>query len=308
MRLPKGPAPLGVTLAACTLLLLLSVPNRGPPPPQAGKLAIVALLRPALEPRDNLTAFFRGLEEHVLPRNPGDILLFHTGEYAARHAQDVVRRHTRLPVRFERVPEAEWAVPAHLEDRAAWKTPFGDGYRLMCRWNLLLPRLLGRRGYAWMLRLDTDSAVLSPVGDLVRRMERDGKQHAFRLCAGEATSTTEMLPELVRLWASLRGLSPAFFCSLFEPPCRGKWRPAMFYNNFYLGATSFWLRPDVAAFVDFVGASGGVVSHRWGDAPVATFALALYAARDEILELEFGYRHGETFAEGRTTCREHGLL
>ena len=53
--------------------------------------------------------------------------------------------------------------------------------------------------------------------------------------------------------------------------------PIMLYNNFSFNRVDFWERPEVAAAIKAVDATGNVFYYRWGDAPVATLIVQTLA-------------------------------
>jgi hypothetical protein len=68
---------------------------------------------------------------------------------------------------------------------------------------------------------------------------------------------------------------------------------AGYYNNLEIMDVSFWMRKDVQHFVQFVDASWGIYTYRWGDAPLRYLALALFATPGEVADRphEWDYRH-----------------
>jgi hypothetical protein len=68
---------------------------------------------------------------------------------------------------------------------------------------------------------------------------------------------------------------------------------AGYYNNLEIMDVSFWMRSEVQHFVQFVDASWGIYSYRWGDAPLRYLALALFAAPREVADrpYEWQYKH-----------------
>ena len=51
----------------------------------------------------------------------------------------------------------------------------------------------------------------------------------------------------------------------------------MFFTNFFVSRVDWWFHQDVQRFLAAVNKTGSVYSHRWGDAPIQTTALKLFA-------------------------------
>eukprot|EP00966_Prymnesium_polylepis_P249526 5768909-Prymnesium_polylepis.1 len=68
----------------------------------------------------------------------------------------------------------------------------------------------------------------------------------------------------------------------------------MYFTNFVVAKMSFWDRREVRDFLDAVNASGGIYTHRWGDAPIQTAALRLHAAPTAVVHLDVDYLHMST--------------
>eukprot|EP00966_Prymnesium_polylepis_P060716 1408741-Prymnesium_polylepis.1 len=69
----------------------------------------------------------------------------------------------------------------------------------------------------------------------------------------------------------------------------------IYFTNFFVARVAWWHRPEVQGFLDAVNESGGVYRHRWGDAPVQTAALRLFARSASALRrLRVDYVHMST--------------
>lgn len=132
----------------------------------------------------------------------------------------------RLPkANITRIPAEAWILPPGLNesDAPSWKyascCPYpmhGIGYRHMCRWfSNGVFHYLHKLGYDWVIRLDEDSQVLTPVTqDMAAWMEANGKQYGLRLWDDDGPSVTWGLPELTARHIAAHGISPVGACGV----------------------------------------------------------------------------------------------
>jgi len=73
----------------------------------------------------------------------------------------------------------------------------------------------------------------------------------------------------------------------------------MFFSNFFMTRVDWWRRAEVQGFLRAVDMSGGIYRSRWGDAPIHTAALQLFAEHEEVVYLHVDYSHGSTGNEVR---------
>lgn len=65
-----------------------------------------------------------------------------------------------------------------------------------------------------------------------------------------------------------------------------------FFSNFEIGSLSFWRSQPVAAYFRYLDETGGFYYERWGDAPVHTLAIAMFAPKREHWWFrDIGYQH-----------------
>eukprot|EP00123_Amoebidium_parasiticum_P009835 comp19738_c0_seq2/m.23541 comp19738_c0_seq2/g.23541 ORF comp19738_c0_seq2/g.23541 comp19738_c0_seq2/m.23541 type:complete len:405 (-) comp19738_c0_seq2:645-1859(-) len=66
-----------------------------------------------------------------------------------------------------------------------------------------------------------------------------------------------------------------------------------FWSNFEIGSVKFFSGKEYQDYFDFLDRSGGFFYERWGDAPVHSLGVGLYARHDQIHWFnEIGYYHG----------------
>ena len=68
----------------------------------------------------------------------------------------------------------------------------------------------------------------------------------------------------------------------------------IFFTNFFVSRVEWWLRPEVQRFLRAVDESSNIYTHRWGDAPIQTTALQLFAAPASVVRLPVHYLHAST--------------
>ena len=140
------------------------------------------------------------------------------------------------------------------------------------------------RAYAYAMRLDEDCCLLRlPAASLFAALSAD---YAFGLETTEShRETVETFSPFVRAFLHRGRLVPTI------PPLP---TDRMYFTNFFVTNVSWWEQPRVRRFLDDVNASGGVYTHRWGDAPIQTAALRLYAERASVRHLAVDYVHWST--------------
>ena len=68
----------------------------------------------------------------------------------------------------------------------------------------------------------------------------------------------------------------------------------MYFSNVFLTRVDWWRRDDVQAFLRAVDLTGSIYRHRWGDAPIQTATLNMFAQRAEVVQLAVNYSHYST--------------
>lgn len=118
-----------------------------------------------------------------------DIWIFHEGDFTKDIQIDV--RANRSEIRFFHLKDENWSVyPKYLENRTSSRSQlsYSLGYRLMIRWYAIrIWHVMAMMGYTWILRLDDDSGILSPIKfNIFGFMEKYGYQYAYRVVAVES--------------------------------------------------------------------------------------------------------------------------
>ena len=69
---------------------------------------------------------------------------------------------------------------------------------------------------------------------------------------------------------------------------------SIFFTNFFVSKVSWWSEPPVQAFLGAIAASANIYTHRWGDAPIQTAAVRLFAPAASVGRLAVDYLHAST--------------
>ena len=197
------------------------------------------------------------------------------------------------------------------------------GYRNMCRWWVVhMPRYAA--GYDYVMRLDDDAFIEEALPDLFNWMQDKGLVYASNMihtdCAmcnyGMKAFFSNMVRDSVELDAD-KAKKLATIESMFEDqmlPSRSvkisPFRtllsitqdpipeigehikvemPTKFNNNFFITKSSFWQREDVQAAIKAIDENGSIYYFRWGDAPLHTILIKLFAQPSEIKQSVFKY-------------------
>jgi len=209
---------------------------------------------------------------------PYDQVIFHQGLSAAAQA----RLEPEAPnLRFVDVSDDFAAVPA------AFPKELGEdalGYRHMCSFmTFAWHRVLS--SYSFAMRVDDDVCVQRFAEDPFARMRRDGLVYSYGLETLERhDETLATLPSWLSTYAGPQ--TPSVDTrELVEH---------MFFTNFFISRVDWWATEDVSTFLSAVADSGGVFAHRWGDAPIQTAALRLFAPADKLARIPMDYLHAST--------------
>ncbi|KAL1508089.1 hypothetical protein AB1Y20_007682 [Prymnesium parvum] len=65
----------------------------------------------------------------------------------------------------------------------------------------------------------------------------------------------------------------------------------IFFNNFFISRVDWWTRREVQTFLSDVRDVDGIFDHRWGDAPIQTVALKMFAKDGAVSKLQTSYLH-----------------
>lgn len=264
------------------------------------------LVRSSKEDVEDLNASLSLVEKNLLEFCENvDVLIFH--EKSFEPLKHLVK-HTVQPKYIEldfAVPSYSASVrdripdffphPTHGNGPVAWGHPgFSMGYRHMCRFfsgaMYENPALLE---YDMYLRLDTDSRILSPLGYNIFDWARNNSCfYGYIKPAVQVDNPAVVmgLKEHVQEWVATNKLDT--FVDV-----RSIADGEMFYTNFELAKTSWFLQKQYQDFFRSIDESGGIYINRWGDAPIKLLGVRLLMDPSWIKPVKgFVYQHGAVYS------------
>ena len=192
-----------------------------------------------------------------------DVLLMHFGD-VNRADQASVLPICHGTCRWLELPPAVRTVPSHIV-RSRWVQPFrfSVGYRHMIRlFAIELWDVVAARGYEYVMRLDDESRILSPIPyNLFESMRQRNLVYGFRLASYERGHGNEFHGR-VRGYLVRHSIEPRWLlhscvsrnvANFSFDNCGDLYG---FYNNFFISHVPFWRQQRVRAFLDWVNASG----------------------------------------------------
>merc|ERR1719253_2340231 len=136
--------------------------------------------------------------------------------------------------------------------------------------------------YEYAMRVDEDVCMQSfGVGNPFEEMARKNLVYAYGVeTKEEHMETVETMTPWVKAYQSEHNLA-----------VRNVTANTIYYDNFFVSKVGFWLRDDVQRYLHDVDVSGGIYAHRWGDAPIQTTAVKMFASPSKIGHLPATYLH-----------------
>lgn len=256
------------------------------------------------------------------------IVIFHEGDYDIKSQEDVllsVRESRRSLVQFQTLDPDDFKLPTHLDEERIKKSialkpvPYWRNlkYRMMCRWWIK-----GFAKYAthydYVMRLDDDSFIEEPIRkDLFGILKDNNSAYASNLihsdcplcCYGmreffqpffAEEKREDLLSQLfVKSSIPMKAYQTHVFRSVLS--IHGKtdiaefgdfiesWSPIIYYNNFFVMDMNVWRTDKIQRAVEAIDQNGSIFYYRWGDAPLHTLLMSLYAGPDKIERCVFRY-------------------
>ena len=241
------------------------------------------------------------------------VIILHEGDYDAKSQEEIilsVREASRSAVSFVALDADDFVVPPHIDQRkmksciAQKCTPYwrSEKYRMMCRWWLKhFPKYAA--GYDYVMRLDDDSIIEETLNyDLFDWFDKNNLIYSSNLlhndcgicCYGMKEFFENRYPDKKELLKSMFNAQEVSMNAVQMHPFRcvlsttqtkfpsfetsmTVWSPLMYYNNFFITRTSFWMQPEVKASIDAIDQNGSIFYFRWGDAPLQTLLVMMHA-------------------------------
>jgi len=259
----------------------------------------------------DINSSLHSLHTNFLPWTPADVVLFHEIDFNENVQSNLLQQYH--DIRFITLPRRAWSYPVHLPFSTSdfFVKEFSMGYRHMCRFfGILIFREAHYLGYRWIIRMDSDSHILSPYKEnMISFMVQHGYQYGFRMSQSEEAFVIRGFSELIVTYLRMFDIQPTFLYDLCNPKNLSGvtdqvWLDFTFYNNFFVTDVKFWISPKVEKFLSFIDRSGGIYSHRWGDADMHTATVSMFMNKSSVYQFnEFAYKHGAMVDVGKYCCR-----
>lgn len=246
---------------------------------------------------------------------------------------------TNSKASYEIVPREHWATPDWIDetrymDSLDYLGTIGVGkghllsYHSMIRWNsgfFYRHVALADYDYYWRVEPDVhffchinyDPFAFLAANELVYGFNMNilDDARSFASLWAETRAFISAHPDLVHPEADLDWL--------LDPATGLDYNNCQFFSNFEIGSLDFFRAEPNQRYFDHLDRSGGFYYSRFGDAPVHTLSLAMFAPKSKVWFFrDIGYQHdiashcppaGQGFGEvpggegGRCTCEPTGL-
>ena len=230
-----------------------------------------------------------------------DIWIFHEGDFTTKIQNEV--RANRSEIRFFHLKDENWSVyPPFVENRwsSRSKLPYSLGYRLMIRWYAIrIWHVMAMMGYTWILRLDDDSGILSPIKfNIFGFMEKYGYQYAYRIVAVESPHslfydflTSHIIKHKITNISQMMDVceTKETLADFNFPNCG---LTPGYYTNFFVTNVTRWLDPDVQSLLHSFDNTGMMFLARWGDLEIQSAIVRILFPENQIHRFtSFSYSH-----------------
>ncbi|KAF9052644.1 glycosyltransferase family 15 protein [Panaeolus papilionaceus] len=235
---------------------------------------------------------------------------------------------TSAPISFGLIPREHWQQPAWIdEERAAEARThmMNQGiiyagvvtiyllYRNMCRFNsgfFFQHELLQPYRYYWR----PDVKFFCDLNyDPFKFMEEKDKVYGFTISLVEWPQTIPTLWQSVKEFIANNSqyIHPQNAMDFLSDNEGETYNLCHYWSNFEIADMDFWRSEAYQKFFDFLESTGGFYYERWGDAPIHSIAVSLFAHRDQVhFFKDIGYRHdsfqhcpsGDVWRKGKCAC------
>lgn len=217
------------------------------------------------------------------------LLIFNEGNLSDEQKsliQSCSTREIKFPeVSFDDFPDGFDPV----SEEPNWHKRSKWGYQQMCRfWMTRIWDHPALDGFTSFMRVDADACYQSDMESFLPGLVEDDTSYVYiaNKFNRENKDYSEGLIEFTKQYIEDNNIevkNPNLWGELVKRHKNGK-QLKIIYNNFEVSKISFFRQPHVMAFQKAVseGEPFGVFRKRWGDAPVRTITLALFADAKEV--------------------------
>ncbi|KAG2014990.1 alpha-1,2 mannosyltransferase KTR1 [Coprinopsis cinerea AmutBmut pab1-1] len=232
----------------------------------------------------------------------------------------------KSPVHFGVIPPDVWNQPDWIDEEkaAAGRKKmveemiiYGDSvpYRNMCRFNsgffyrheLMLP-------YRYYWRIEPDVDYFCDLSyDPFTYMEVNKKVYGFTISLLEWVETVPTLWDATKefMKENPQYVHPDNAMEFISDNGGEDYNMCHFWSNFEIADMDFWRGEAYSAYFEWLEKKGGFYYERWGDAPVHSIGVSLFAPKESIHYFyDIGYRHdgfrhcpgGQVWEQGKCWC------
>ncbi|KAI0354551.1 glycosyltransferase family 15 protein [Trametes cingulata] len=211
------------------------------------------------------------------------------------------------PVSFGRIPAEDWYQPNWIDEGKASASRAqmeADGvvyggslsYRNMCRFNSgFFYRHPLVRPYKWYWRVEPNVHFRCDTDyDPFLFMEENDKVYGFTISPLEWPQTVPTVWDAVKEFVAANPqLLPENNSMPYLSDDGGvTYNMCHFWSNFEIADMDFWRGDAYSKFFEHLESKGGFYYERWGDAPVHSIGVGLFARKDQIHFFDdIGYQH-----------------
>lgn len=224
------------------------------------------------------------------------------------------------------IPRDHWFQPDWIDEEKATKARekmiadkviYGGNvaYRNMCRFNsgfFFRHELLKDYDYYW--RVEPNVKFFCDLDyDPFLFMQENKKVYGFTVSLYEYEAT---IPSLWKTTKEFIEKYPEYLpkdnaMDFISENNGDTYNRCHFWSNFEIGDLNFWRGEAYTKYFEFLDQAGGFYYERWGDAPVHSIGVSLFAHKDQIHFFnDIGYRHepfqhcpqGDVHSKGKCWC------
>ena len=240
---------------------------------------------------------------------------FMNDEKFTQEFMDEIRSHTISDCHFEVIPSSIWNKPDHIDTALEAEkintlkennVNYADmeSYHNMCRFNSgYFYQLEGLKKFKYYMRFEPFTDYYCSIDyDLFKFMEDNNKTYGFTISLYDNPLTVETLwpttlnflkqnPHYVHPNGAFKWLTE----NVQHPDYNeitGGYSTCHFWSNFEIGDMDFYRGEAYSKWMEALEEAGGFYYERWGDAPVHSVGLGLFADKSKIHWFrDIGYHH-----------------